>query len=108
MNGAGSQAITTFSADVTSGRMVGRYFGTNYSAEGSSEGVLASLNMAGLGVVQFADGTRYAGQYRVAGADGHIVKQGFGATYNAGGAVIVNMPVDILIVNDLVAPALNR
>jgi hypothetical protein len=87
-NGAGSQAVTTFSADVTTGRMVGRYFGANYSAEGSSEGVLASMNMAGLGVVQFSDGVRYAGQYRVAGADGHIVKQGLGAVYNAAGALV--------------------
>jgi len=87
VNNVGSQAATTFSDDASSGRMVGRYFAQGYSAEGSSEGVLASMNFAGLGVVQFADGSRYAGQYRIVGADSRIVKQGYGAVYASTGAL---------------------
>jgi hypothetical protein len=86
--GVGSEAATTFSDDAMSGRMVGRYFAPGYSAEGSSEGALAAMNFAGLGVVQYADGSRYAGQYRIVGAESRIVKQGYGAVYASTGAVV--------------------
>jgi hypothetical protein len=86
-NGLGSQAVTTFSSDAASGRMVGRYFAPGYSAEGSSEGVLTAMNFTGVGVVQYADGSRYAGQYRIVGAESRIVKQGHGAVYASNGAV---------------------
>lgn len=86
LNGTGSQAVTVFSGE--SGRSVGRSFSPLYSAEGAIEGVPATLNFGGIGVVQFTDGSRYEGQFRMVGAQGQIVKQGLGAIYDARGALM--------------------
>jgi hypothetical protein len=85
-NGAGSHAVTTFNGD--QGRLVGRTYGAGYTAEGVLEGAPATYNLTGLAVVNFADGSRYEGQFRAVGAQGQIVKQGYGALYNSTGAMV--------------------
>jgi hypothetical protein len=85
-NGTGSQAVTVFNGDA--GRSVGRSFSPLYSAESALEGVPATMNLGGIGVVQFTDGSRYEGQFRMVGAQGQVVKQGLGALYDARGALM--------------------
>ena len=85
-NGTGSTAITTFTGD--QGRLVGRTFGQGYTAEGVLEGVPTTFNLGGIAVVNYADGSRYEGQFRSVGMQGQIVKQGLGALYNSSGALV--------------------
>ena len=79
-------AITTFTGD--QGRLVGRTFGQGYTAEGVLEGVPTTFNLGGIAVVNYADGSRYEGQFRSVGMQGQIVKQGLGALYNSSGALV--------------------
>jgi hypothetical protein len=84
-NGGSSVGVMTFSGD--RGTFIGRSRTNAYSAEAKTEGVLGSFEGSGVGVFLFADGSRYEGQFRSVGMEGRIIKQGFGAFYNASGAL---------------------
>jgi hypothetical protein len=84
-NGAGGVGVTTFNGET--GHALGRTQTAAYSIEGYGDGVPGAFDVKGLGVVQFADGTRYEGEFRSLGQDGRIIKQGLGALYDAKGAL---------------------
>jgi hypothetical protein len=59
-----------------------------YTAEGSGQGVSGSFESSVIGVITFADGHRYEGQYISRGQDANVFRHGLGATYGFNGALV--------------------
>ncbi|MDX2235046.1 MAG: toll/interleukin-1 receptor domain-containing protein [Hyphomonadaceae bacterium] len=86
-NGRGGSGLGQLQLDGQNGRSAGRDTTPAYTSEGQGQGVAGAYETTAIGVVTFADGRRYEGQYVTRGRDAALLRHGLGVTYAANGAV---------------------
>lgn len=86
-NGQGGTGLGQVNLNGQQAQSAGRDSTPVYTAEGQGQGVAGAYETQSLGIVTFADGRRYEGQYITRGREAHLLRHGLGVTYAANGAM---------------------
>jgi hypothetical protein len=86
-NGRGGTGLGELLLNGQQGQSAGRDTSPLYTAEGQGQGIAGSFESSAMGVVTFADGRRYEGQYITRGREANLLRHGLGVSYGADGQV---------------------